>query len=75
MKKKCGTCKHGPNPDLRLFKTHANSGCGRIEKIDKVFEELGEEHQKIAEELSSNIIEYLQRVHRGQTDSKCGGWQ
>lgn len=75
MKKKCGTCRHGPNPDLRLFPEPGNSGCGRIERIDRVFLNLSDEHKAIAEQVSTGIIEYLQRVHRGEHAAKCDGWQ
>ena len=75
--KQCDTCRHGPNPDGRLFPSAGHSGCKRMLKIDNVFSNLSTELKNAAEALSTGIIIFLQGMWRqeGTTASDCPGWQ
>ena len=78
MAKQCDTCRHGPNPDGRLFPHAGQSGCQRMLKIDNVFPNLSSEMQYAAEDLSTGIVIFLQSMWRNEgKDStiECPGWQ
>lgn len=73
--RECKNCQHGPNPNGRLFPHAGQSGCRRMEKIDKAFPNLSSDLQDRAEALSTGIIIYLQTVWREEVVSDCPGWQ
>ena len=78
MAKQCDSCKHGPNPDGRLFPHAGQSGCQRMLKIDNVFPNLSSDMQDKAEALSTGIVIFLQSMWRedeGTTTADCPGWQ
>ena len=78
MPKQCKTCRHGPNPNGRLFPHAGQSGCQRMLKIDQVFPSLSAEMQDKAEDLSTGIVIFLQSMWRkeGETSTiECPGWQ
>ena len=78
MAKQFDTCRHGPNPDGRLFPHAGHSGCQRMLKIDNVFPNLSSEMQDAAEDLSTGIVIFLQGMWRKEGESsamECPGWQ
>jgi len=75
MEKKCKTCRHGPNPNGKLFPQDGQPGCQRMGKIDQAFPSLSPEMQDKAEELSTEIIIHLQKVWRKEPADECPGWQ